>query len=172
MNAEVLRQLINGGETLNVEFKGEESRSLSDAELLEAVVCLANRPGYESGWLLVGVEDDRRVTGARLRRGRNAIEPRTIQALLANRTRPSLTCDVDVIEYERKPVLVIRVPSSPIPVGTADGKYLRRIIGGQGRPECVPYHFFEMVARQADAGMRDYTGLPVPEAGWDALDPL
>jgi len=172
MNAEVLRQLINGGETLNVEFKGEESRSLSDAELLEAVVCLANRPGNESGWLLVGVEDDRRVTGARLRRGRNVIEPRTIQALLANRTRPSLTCDVDVIEYQRKPVLVIRVPSSPIPVGTADGKYLRRIIGGQGRPECVPYHFFEMVARQADAGMRDYTALPVPEAGWDALDPL
>ena len=29
-----------------------------------------------------------------------------------------------------------------------------------------------MTARQADTGTRDYTSLPIPEAGWDALDPL
>ncbi|MBW1992644.1 MAG: putative DNA binding domain-containing protein [Deltaproteobacteria bacterium] len=172
MNTKALRQLINGGETLHVEFKGEETRSLSDAELVEAVVCLANRPGTEDGWLLVGVEDDRRVTGARHRRGRNVLEPSRIQALIANRTRPSLNCDVNVVEYHKKQVLIIRVPPSSVPVGTADGKYLRRTIGGQGTPECVPFHFSEMFARQADVGQRDYTSLPIPEAGWDALDLL
>ncbi|MDD3581158.1 MAG: ATP-binding protein [Desulfobacca sp.] len=172
MNTKVLRQLIDGGETLRVEFKGENNRSLSDAELLEAVVCLANRPGNESGWLLVGVEDDGKVTGAKARPRSNVLEPQKIQALIANRTRPSITCDVEVVDYYKKPVLVIKVPTSSVPVGTADGKYLRRIIGGQGRPECVPFHFSEMVARQADVGMRDYTSLPIPEAGGDVLDPL
>ncbi|MBW1947076.1 MAG: putative DNA binding domain-containing protein [Deltaproteobacteria bacterium] len=172
MNSKILRQLIDGGETLAVEFKGEKNRSLSDTELLEAVVCLANRPGNENGWLLIGVEDDGMVTGAKARPRRNVLEPQKIQALIANRTRPPITCDVEVVDYHKKSVLVIKVPASHVPVGTADGKYLRRIIGGQGRPECVPFHFSEMVARQADVGMRDYTSLPIPEIGWDALDPL
>ena len=42
MTPERLREIIAGGESLTVEFKGEEKRLLPDAELLEAVVCLAN----------------------------------------------------------------------------------------------------------------------------------
>ncbi len=45
MTPEHLRQLIAAGETLNVEFKGEERSILSDRALLETVVCLANRSG-------------------------------------------------------------------------------------------------------------------------------
>jgi ATP-dependent DNA helicase RecG len=172
MNLKMLRQLIEGGETLTVEFKGEKNRPLFDSDLLEAVVCLANRPGNEPGWLLVGVEDDGKVTGARPRHGGNDIEPQKIQALIANRTRPSLTCDVEVALYKKKPIIVIRVPSSSVPVGTAEAKYLRRTIGGRGRPECVPFHFSEMTARQADTGTRDYTSMPIPGVGWDALDSL
>ncbi|MEW6229868.1 MAG: ATP-binding protein, partial [Bacillota bacterium] len=62
MTPERLRRLIEGGETLEVEFKGEERHPLSDHELVEATVCLANRPGQATGWLLVGVEDDGRIT--------------------------------------------------------------------------------------------------------------
>jgi ATP-dependent DNA helicase RecG len=45
----------------------EDKASLSDSVLVEAVICLANRSGVETGWLLVGVEDDGRITGSRPR---------------------------------------------------------------------------------------------------------
>ncbi|MCL6527353.1 MAG: hypothetical protein K6T57_10800 [Thermaceae bacterium] len=55
MTPERLRDLIASGESLEVEFKGEGKAPLGDRELLEAVVCLANRTGDQSGWLLIGV---------------------------------------------------------------------------------------------------------------------
>jgi len=61
---EQLQRLIAQGESLALEFKGEEKGQLSDRELVEAVVCMANRPGSEPGWILVGAEDDGRVPGA------------------------------------------------------------------------------------------------------------
>jgi len=65
MTTEDLRGLIEGGENLNVEFKSDGRAALSDDDLLELVVCLANRPGSELAWLLVNVEDYGRFTGAR-----------------------------------------------------------------------------------------------------------
>jgi ATP-dependent DNA helicase RecG len=47
MTPERLRSLIAGGETLAVEFKGEERAPVNDRDLVEAVVCLANRSGTE-----------------------------------------------------------------------------------------------------------------------------
>ncbi|MFM7071557.1 MAG: RNA-binding domain-containing protein [Planctomycetota bacterium] len=67
MSPEELQHLIAAGENLAVEFKGEERAPLSDRELVETVVCLANRVGEEAGWLIVGVEDDGRITGTRPR---------------------------------------------------------------------------------------------------------
>ncbi len=171
MTPERLRELIAQGEGLTLEFKGEEKGQLSDNDLVEAVVCMANRPTGEMGYVLVGVEDDGRVTGARPRHG-GTIDPLRIQALIANRTRPSLSCRVEIVELEGKPVLVIEVPPATVPVGTADGVYKRRAIGGTGRPECLPYHFHEMQAALAHRGALDYSMLPVPEASWSDLDPL
>jgi ATP-dependent DNA helicase RecG len=171
MTGEQLRRLIRQGETISVEFKGEERGALSDDELVEAVVCLANRPGSEPGWILVGVEDDGRITGAHPRHG-SITDPIRIQALIANRTRPSLACRVELVQLEGKPVLVIEVPPSSMPVGTSDGRYLRRAIGGRGKPECLPYHFHEMQAALAGRGALDYSALVVPEAHWEDLDPL
>lgn len=173
MTPERLQELINRGETLTVEFKGEEKAPLSDGELVETVVCLANnRLGSDVAWLLIGVEDDRRVTGARARHGGHQTDTRQLQALIANRTRPSLVCRIDVVPLGDKQVTVIEVPISRVPVGTADGRYVRRAIGGRGIPECVPFHFHEMQALQADRGRLDYSALPLPEASWQDLDPL
>src|SRR5947207_15057502 len=124
MTPERLRELIAAGECLDVEFKGEEGRPISDGELVDAVICLANRPGGEPGWLLVGVEDDRRVTGARPRHEAGVTDPRRVQALIANRTRPALTCRAELVPLERQSVLVIEVPPCPLPVGTTDRRYL------------------------------------------------
>lgn len=155
MIPEQVGRLIQGGESLNVEFKGEEKRALNDADLVDAVVCLANRPTEELGWLLVGVEDDGRITGTRPRHESGITDPRRVQALIANRTRPALTCRVELIVVEGKPVLAIEVPRARSPVGTTDGKYLRRAIGGVGQPVCLPYHFHEMQAAQATRKTRN-----------------
>lgn len=172
MTPEVLRSLIAGGETLDVEFKGEEKGPLSDRDLVEAVVCLANRRGSESAWLLIGVEDDGRITGARPRHETGCTDPAWLTALISNRTRPSLAVGVHLVRIEGKEVLAVEVPPSRTPVGTADGHYLRRAIGGDSRPACVPLHFHEMQAHQADRGLLDYSALVVYEARWEDLDPL
>jgi ATP-dependent DNA helicase RecG len=168
---EVLSSLIAGAETLDVEFKGEEARSLSDGDLVEAVVCLANRPGNAPGWLLVGVEDDGRVTGARPRHA-NCTDPLRLQALIAHRTRPSLSARVQIVQLGDQDVIAVEVPAARAPVGTSDGKYLRRALGGDGKPACLPLHFHEMQGLQADRGLLDYSALVVPDARWDDLDPL
>jgi len=169
---EKLQEVIRAGESLDVEFKGESnSRSLSDTDLVEAVVCLANRSSDRTGWLLIGVEDDGRITGARPRH-HDRTDPLRVQALIANRTRPAVSVRVEVISIEGKDIIAIEVPPSRVPVGTSDGKYLRRAIGGDGKPACVPMHFHEMQALQADRGLLDYSALVVPEARWEDLDPL
>ncbi|MDW8404669.1 MAG: ATP-binding protein [Chloroflexus sp.] len=169
---ELIHQLINDGETLDVEFKGEERRLLSDDEIVETVVCLANRSNSTPAWLLIGVEDDGRVTGARPRHEAGHTDPLRLAALIANRTRPALIPRVTIAQWQAQEIIVIEVPPARLPVATAAGKYLRRAIGGDGRPCCVPMFFHEMHSQQADRGAEDYSALIVPEATWDDLDPL
>jgi ATP-dependent DNA helicase RecG len=171
MTFEQLQQLISGGETMEVEFKGEERASFGDRDLVEAIVCLCNRAGSEPGYLIVGVEDDGRVTGARPRHG-DATQPQLVQALIANRTRPSQSCLAEVREIAGKPVLVIEVPPSRTPVGTGEGKHVRRAMGSKGSPECLPYHFHEMQAALSDRQMQDFSTVKVAGATWDDLDPI
>ena len=172
MTPDQLREKIAAGETYDVEFKGEEKGQISDDELVEDVVCLANRSGDKPGWLLVGVEDDGRTTGARSRHESDRIDPRRIQALIANKIRPSLYCRVEIVTIDENRVIVIEVPSSQVPVGTSSGTYKRRSISGRGEPCCVPFHFHEMQASRADQGALDYTSLTVSDAKWNDLDPL
>ncbi|GIV24563.1 MAG: ATPase AAA [Bacteroidia bacterium] len=172
MTPERLQELIAAGESLDVEFKGEERKPLSDDELVETVVCLANRSSSASAWLLIGVEDDGRVTGARPRHESGRTDPLRLAALIANRTRPSLTARVALVSLEGKEVITLEVPSVQTPVGTTAGKYLRRALGGDGKPCCLPMFFHEMHARQADRGAEDYSALVLPNATWDDLDPL
>lgn len=163
--------MLDAGESLSTEFKGESRNPLNDRDLVEAVVCLANRSSSDSGWLLIGVEDDGRITGARPRHGART-DSRRLQALIANRTRPSLSCPVEVIEESGHSIVVIEVPASRAPVSTTDGVFLRRALGHHGAPECLPMSFYEMQSLQADRGSMDYTSLEVPGLAWEDLDPL
>ena len=85
MTPDRAKKLIAAGETLDVELKGKERTPLSDSELVEAVICLSNRSGSQSGWLFVGVEDDGRITGARPRHGTGRTDPLRVQDLIATR---------------------------------------------------------------------------------------
>ncbi|HAH07472.1 MAG TPA: AAA family ATPase [Elusimicrobia bacterium] len=171
MTPEKLLSLIAAGETLDIEFKGEEKRPQSDGDIVDAVVCLANRPGNEPGWLLVGVEDDGRITGARARHA-DRTDPLRIQALIANCTRPSLSTHIGIVRVGTQSIIVIEVPLVRTPIGTADGKHLRRALGGDGKPACIPMHFHDMQGMQADRGLLDYSTLDVHSACWNDLDPL
>ena len=172
MTESELRALFSAGESLDVEFKGEERRPIGDLDLVEAAVCLANRSCDRPGFLLVGVEDDGRVTGARPRHEAGNIDVLRVQALISGRTRPSLSVQVAVVMLDGKPILVIEIPPVRTPVGTADGKYIRRALGGDGRPACLPFHFHEMQSLQASRGVLDYTAAGAPGATWQDLDPL
>ncbi|WP_058866867.1 ATP-binding protein [Chloracidobacterium thermophilum] len=172
MTPERLQQLLRAGKSLDVEFKGEERRPLSDDDLVETVVCLANRSADTPAWLLIGVEDDGRITGARPRHESGRTDPLRLAALIANRTRPSLTPRVAVVPLQGREIIAVEVPPQLVPVATTSGRYLRRALGGDGRPSCLPMFFHEMHARQADRGAEDYSALPVPDAAWDDLDPL
>jgi ATP-dependent DNA helicase RecG len=169
VDAAALGNLIAEGETFTVEFKGEEGAPLSDADLVEAVICLANGDG---GVLLVGVEDDYRVTGARPRHETGRTDPTRVGSLVASRTQPPVRVSVDLAEVDGMAVLVVEVPDEPHVVGTTGGRYVRRALDVHGRPTCVPFHAHEMLSREIDRGRRDYAALEVPGAHWDDLDPL
>jgi len=164
-----LRVLIEGGETFVVEFKGEHREPLNDRELIETVVCLANGDG---GTLLVGVEDDGRITGARPRHEAGGTDPDRVKALIANNTEPPLRVDLELVEIDALGVLAISVANEPRVVGTREARYIRRALGGDGRPSCIPFHAHEMLAHQIERGAVDYAALEIPEARWDDLDPL
>jgi ATP-dependent DNA helicase RecG len=76
------------------------------------------------------------------------------------------------LQPEGVEIVAIEVPPVRTPVGTTDGVYVRRIIGGRGQPECVPMHFHEMQSLQATRGLLDYSTVVVEGATWDDLDPL
>jgi ATP-dependent DNA helicase RecG len=171
MTPEALQRLIAGGETLAVEFKGEERVPVNDRELVEAVLCLANRAGTEPAWLLIGVADDGRITGARPRHG-STTDPDKLAALIAGRTRPALSVRVERIPLGHASVLVIEVPAVRQAVGTSDGVFLRRAHGGDGRPACLPMDMAAIQSLQSDRGLLDPSAQIVTAARWEDLDPL
>jgi ATP-dependent DNA helicase RecG len=160
---------ISAGESYEVEFKGEERGGLNDRDLVEAVVCLANGAG---GVLLVGVEDDGRVTGARPRHEARRTDPLRVQALIGNMTQPPLSTTAELVQIQGRELLVVEVPRSPRVVGTTLGLYVRRTIARDGRPACVPYHAHEMLAHEVDRGAVDWAALRAGGATWHDLDPL
>jgi ATP-dependent DNA helicase RecG len=110
------------GERYEVEFKSELRWPLNDRDLVEAAVCLANGHG---GMLLIGIEDDGTVTGARPRHEAGRTDPFRVQALVANMTQPPISVVVSLVELAGQDVLVVEVPDSPRVVGTTQGTYVR-----------------------------------------------
>lgn len=158
-------RLIPTQETLVVEFKSDRDK-LDDGELIEALICLANAQG---GTLYLGVENDGTVTGLHGARPQD-IQP--LAALVANRTAPALSVDVDVVVQDGLRVALIRVPQTSVITARSDGLVKRRRIGGNGQPECVPFLPHEYASRQADFQLIDMSSEPVAGATLDDFDVL
>ena len=157
--------LIRRGESLTVEFKSDR-KCLPDRELVEALAAMANSQG---GAVLLGVEDDRSVTGLHKA---HADAETGIPPLVESRTDPPLAVSVERVEIDGKDVAVVRVRKSPRLVGTTDGKYLRRRIGPDGRPQVVAVRPADVVSFQSSLGLLDPSALVLEGVSASELDPL
>jgi ATP-dependent DNA helicase RecG len=141
-----LAQIIRQGENMTVEFKSDRG-PLTDDDLIQAVVCLANAQG---GVLLVGVEDNGAVTGLH---ETHRTHPSQLAAFVASRTVPPLTISAS---FEDLPggmqVAVLRVPAGLQPVATSDGRTLVRHLDARGQPACRPLYPHELLGWRADRG--------------------
>lgn len=162
-SAELLA-LLRGGESLTVEFKSD-LKSLSDRELIAAVVALANTEGGE---LLLGVEDDGTPTGLHPNH-RNLM---TLPALIANKTIPSLAVRVEELQAEDQPIARIRVPKSRQLVSTSEGLLQRRRLKMDGTPEAVPFYPHEFAQRQSNLGITDPSAYLLENLVVEDLDPI
>ncbi len=168
MTPDDLQALIDGGETLSVEFKRATAGAINDREVVEAAVCLANGPG---GHLLLGVEDNGRVTGAHPRH-RDRTDPSRMVGLILNLTDPHLATEVEIVQLAGLDVIVITVPRAPSgPVGTRDGVFKRRSLKPDGTPECIPYRPSEMLSAGLDLAGVDYATIAASGATMLDLDP-
>ncbi len=113
MNGSDLKAVLENGETLVVEFKGDQ-KPLPDRDLVAAIVALANTDG---GDLYLGVEDDGTVTGLHP----NHQDITGLSALIANKTNPPISVRVGLLRYKETPVAHIRVPKSRQLVSTSEG---------------------------------------------------
>lgn len=151
-------------ESLTVEFKSDRTR-LSDRELVEAVVCLANADGGE---LWLGVEDDGTPTGLHVEHQNLS----GLGGLVAARTSPSVMVAVTPAHLGGVAVARIAVPKAGSEVGTTSGVYLRRRIKHDGTPECAPMLPHDRASRAAHFGLADASAQPVAGATLADLDPL
>lgn len=151
-------------ESLAVEFKSDRVR-LSDRELVEAIVCLANAEGGE---LWLGVEDDGMPTGLHAEHQQLA----GLSGLVAARTSPSLAVTVTPVQLGAVSVAHITVPKAQGEVATTGGVYLRRRLKADGQPECVAMLPHDRASRVSSFGLMDASAQIVAGATPADLDPL
>lgn len=108
------------------------SRNISDSELLDEVVALANTFG---GIIYVGIEDNGEITGI----NKDHYDLAGIKSLISNKIEPSLCVQTEIIEEEtsfgRASVLAIRVPMSRSGLASVDGRIMGRRLKRDGSPE-------------------------------------
>ena len=151
-------------ESLTIEFKSDRKR-LSDNDLVEALVCLANSDGGE---LWLGVEDDGTPTGLHA----DHLMLVGLPGLVAARTSPSLNVTVESLAVDGVAVACIAVPKAVSEVATASGVYVRRRLKHDGTPECVPMLPHDRISRAATLGLLDVSAQPVAGATLADFNPL
>lgn len=152
-------------ETLQIEFKSDRE-ALNDADLIEALICLANAQG---GTLYLGVENNGAVTGLHVSR---PADISGLAALVANRTAPSLQVHAETVQHQHLRVATITVQRSPEVIARSDGLVKRRRIGGNGQPECVPFLPHEYPSRRADFQLFDMSAEVMADATLADFDSL
>ena len=160
-----LKNVIAGGETLTVEFKSDVKR-LPDSELVDSLAAMANSQG---GMLLEGVEDNGEITGL----CKSHLDVDGIVPLVENRTTPGLVVSVEKIDSgDGVYVGVVHVKKSKLLIATNDGKYLRRRLDANHKPEVVAIKPAEVQSWQSTLGTYDPSEMIFEGVAMGELDPL
>lgn len=156
--------ILEAGESMTAEFKSE----INDKELARVVACLANGDG---GVLLIGVEDDGTVIGARPRHGTRT-DPARVAAYVQANTEPALAVEVAVEIIDKREIIRVDVPrADPGPVGTKLGVFTRRVLDTTGHPACVPMTPHEIVSMGMVTRGQDFAAAQARGATLADLDP-
>lgn len=129
-------------ETLQIEFKSEKKAPISDHELLDEVVGMANAKG---GKIYLGVEDDGSFSGA----SKIHQDIDGLRAMIANKTVPSVFVNPILLMENEVIVVEIEVPLENHIVATSQGKIMQRRLKADGTPEVVPFFPWEFSSRQS-----------------------
>ena len=167
MDIQRLESLIAGGETLTVEFKSDRNR-ISDSDIYEQVVALANTNG---GVLLIGVEDNGKVTGASPRHG-EATNPNQLKSAIFNNTVPGINTNVTLVQHSDGQVISIEVEPYTVTCATRSGKSLKRATKADGGPESIPFYPIDHQSRPMALGLMDFSAQAMDGATFSDLDPL
>lgn len=151
-------------ETLTVEFKSDRGKGYSDEGLVDEIVGMTNTEG---GTLYLGIEDDGRVSGI----VKHHQDPIGLAALIANRTRPSLSVRTEILYSDDLPVMAISIPKSYSVIATASGKILKRRLKVDGSPEVIPMYPYEIYTRLSDLRKLDFSTQPIQDGTAEDLDP-
>lgn len=151
-------------ETLTVEFKSDRGKGYSDEGLVDEIVGMTNTEG---GTLYLGIEDDGRVSGI----VKHHQDPIGLAALIANRTRPSLSVRTEILYSNDLPVMAISIPKSYSVIATVSGKILKRRLKVDGSPEVIPMYPYEIYTRLSDLRKLDFSAQPIQDGTAEDLDP-
>lgn len=151
-------------ETLTVEFKSDRGKGYSDEGLVDEIVGMTNTEG---GTLYLGIEDDGRVSGI----VKHHQDPIGRAALIANRTRPSLSVRTEILYSDDLPVMAISIPKSYSVIATVSGKILKRRLKVDGSPEVIPMYPYEIYTRLSDLRKLDFSTQPIQDGTAEDLDP-
>ena len=112
--------------------------------VVDELIAFANAKG---GIVYMGVEDDGTVTGC------TEYDVQKIMESIYDRTRPALFTEIEVITYQEKDVLAIKVERDGTTYATSDGRCLKRL----GR-NSKPYYPDEMSNRYTSMQNPDFSG--------------
>ncbi|MCL4734338.1 MAG: putative DNA binding domain-containing protein, partial [Candidatus Omnitrophica bacterium] len=168
MNLNELEYHISQGEAIDREFKSESRGKISDQDIYEVVVALANTRG---GILLIGIEDDGQVTGAQPRHQASTI-PSRLQSAVLNNTVPNINTRISVLPHPKGEVIAIEVDAYPEPCATTQGRSLHRTIGADGKPQSVPFYPRDQRSRRIDLSLLDFSAQLMESADFNDLNPL
>ncbi|AKB32039.1 ATP-dependent DNA helicase [Methanosarcina siciliae HI350] len=110
-----LQSLINSGESETLEFK----EKFGD-RTVESAVAFANAKG---GTILIGVSDKGNITGVDI--GKETLAKWANQ--VSDKTEPQLIPEIEVLEFEGKKVVTVKIPEYPIKPVSVRGRCFKRV---------------------------------------------
>ncbi len=169
MDSQRVLERIRTGEDSGTEFKGlvYENFAVNDPlrqKIAKAVVAFANSGG---GWLLLGIEDDRSVTGLGTMEQADRTQ-RDVADICQGRIEPPITCRLTKVEIAGSFVLVVEVTGwSPDRPYRSKADHVRYVREGSRSREARP----EEEKRLLESGVRvHYDEEAVPNAVLSDLD--